>query len=89
MSTEISLASLQGQLDAVTHLCAALAATASPSAASVVIAQAERAVAHASESGKPTPYVAGYAEAAKSILAAIQVAAQAEQIRDLSGDAKH
>jgi hypothetical protein len=86
---QISLATIQGQLDAVTHLCAALAAIASPAASSVVIAQAERAIEHAKASGMPAPYVAGYAAAAQQILAAVNVAAEAEKIRSLSGDAKH
>lgn len=89
MTEQISLAAIQGQLDAVTHLCAALAATASPTAAHIVVVQAERAVENAKQSGKPEPYVAGYAAAAQQILTAVRLASEAEKIRSVSGDAKH
>lgn len=78
---------LQGRVDALTHLCAALAATASPAAANVVITQAEKAVEAARLSGAATPYVAGYAATARGILAAVKLAAEAEKIRSASGPA--
>jgi hypothetical protein len=83
MTKELSLAEIQGQLDAVTHLCAAIAATISPSAARLVIAQAESAVERAKQSDKQSPYVAGYVAAAKQILDAVRVVADAEKIQSL------
>ena len=89
MNNEISLLSLQGQLDALTHLCAAMAAFSTPAASLAVISGAKESIEKIKKSGKPTLYVSGYEQAGKAILAALEVASGAEQIGNLSGDVKH
>jgi hypothetical protein len=84
-----TLQHLQGQIDALTHLCAALAATASPTAAHIVLLQVERVAATARESGSPSAYITGYTSISPTILAALETAAQAEQMRGLSTGEKH
>jgi hypothetical protein len=87
VTEQTSLATLQGQIDAVTHLCATLAANATPLASHLLITQAEKAIQHAHKNGQSGLYLDGYIAAAQHILSAIREATEAQETLNTKRDA--
>jgi len=91
MSTEEYLAHLNGQIDALMHLCSVLLAThpMAPQLTRTFLQSCETAPQKAKRDSVGQAYAAGYASAAASVLEAQKTVQQAGQIRDLKPEGGH